>query len=44
MAGPTFRPGEYQKLSKTQKVIYWAVVVSAFSLILSVWIFGPWWR
>jgi len=44
MAGPNFRPGEYSKLSKNQKIVYWIVVITAFVLILSIWTFGAWWR
>ncbi|WP_157056809.1 hypothetical protein [Herbaspirillum autotrophicum] len=44
MAGPAFRPGEYKKLSKAQKIIYWTIVISVFFFIFSIWIFGPWWR
>jgi cell division protein FtsL len=39
MAGPSFRPDEYQKLSRVKKVIYWALILTVFILIFYVWAF-----
>jgi len=39
MAGPSFRSGEYQKLSKAQKIIYWVLIFIVFTVIAYVWIF-----
>jgi len=39
MAGPSFQPDEYQKLSKAKKIIYWALILTVFILIFYVWTF-----
>lgn len=39
MAGPSFEPGQYEKLSKSQKIIYWVAIVVGFILIAGIWIY-----
>ncbi len=39
MAGPSFKPGQYEKLSKLQKAIYWGAVCIVFLTITCVWLY-----
>ncbi len=39
MAGPSFKPGEYEKLSRGQKTIYWIAIALGFALIAGIWIY-----
>jgi hypothetical protein len=39
MAGPSFKPGQYEKLSRSQKTVYWIAIVFGFSLIGGVWLY-----
>lgn len=39
MAGPSFKPGQYEKLSKGQKTIYWVAIVVGFTLIAGIWFY-----
>lgn len=39
MAGPSFKPGQYEKLGKSQKMVYWVAVILGFSIIAGVWIY-----
>ncbi len=34
----------YAAYSKPEKIIYWVIVTLGISFIISVWIFGAWWR
>ncbi|MFL9992073.1 hypothetical protein SAMN05444172_1899 [Burkholderia sp. GAS332] len=38
MAGPSFKLGQYEKLSKSQKMIYWIAIVVGFAVIGGVWL------
>lgn len=44
MAVPSFRPDQYEKLSKKHKLIYWSVVTVVCVFIASTWILGAWWH
>lgn len=39
MAGPSFKPGQYEKLSKSQKAVYWIAIVIGFTLIAGIWVY-----
>lgn len=38
VAGPSFRPGRYEKLSNIQKIFYWMVVIAVFLFIATIWL------
>lgn len=39
MAGPSFKPGQYEKLNKFQKFIYWIAIFIGLLVIICVWLY-----
>lgn len=44
MFPPTMSKKEYEKLTKTQKKVYWGFVISVFTIIICLWVYALMWQ